>query len=111
MPIYEYDCSACGKSFERLQKLEDPAPDSCELCAGGPVHKRMSRTGFILKGAGWYVTDFLGGSHKPAAASPDAPASEAESSPATTSETKPAEAKPAETKPAESKPEPKALTS
>lgn len=61
MPLYEYDCKACGKSFELLQKLDDPAPDSCEFCNHGPVVKRMSKTGFILKGSGWYVTDFRGG--------------------------------------------------
>lgn len=61
MPLYEYDCEACGKSFEVLQKLDDPAPDACEYCSRGPVSKRMSKTGFILKGSGWYVTDFRGG--------------------------------------------------
>jgi putative FmdB family regulatory protein len=105
VPLYEYDCRACGKSFEILQKVDDPSPAACQLCAGGPVEKRMSRTGFILKGGGWYVTDFRGGGSKPKGADSDAGGS---SSP----ETKPA-ASPSDAsgKPAETKPESKSAVS
>ena len=61
MPIYEYQCAACGKVSEILQKFSDPAPAKCELCGSGPVSKLLSRqTGFVLNGTGWYVTDFKG---------------------------------------------------
>ena len=58
MPIYEYACQACGRVSEVMQKLSDPAPGACPACAHGPLVKIMSKTAFVLKGQGWYVTDF-----------------------------------------------------
>lgn len=66
MPIYEYQCNACGKVNEVMQKFGADAPAACDSCSGGPMTKLLSRTGFILKGSGWYVTDFRGGNNKPA---------------------------------------------
>lgn len=63
MPIYEYECKACSKVQEVMQKMDAPAPVECEACHQGPLVKLMSRTAFVLKGAGWYVTDFRGGSN------------------------------------------------
>lgn len=104
MPLYEYDCRACGKSFEILQKVDDPGPAACQLCAGGPVEKRMSRTGFILKGGGWYVTDFRGGAgNKSKPSESDGGAS--------TPEAKPLESTSDGSKPAETKSEGKAAAS
>jgi putative FmdB family regulatory protein len=69
MPIYEYECKACNSVQEILQKIDDPAPAECPACAKGPLVKLLSRTGFILKGSGWYVTDFRGGgNNKPTGA-------------------------------------------
>ena len=65
MPIYEFECKACGDVQEVMQKLSDPQPSECPVCHGGPLVKLMSRTGFILKGGGWYVTDFRDGGKKP----------------------------------------------
>jgi putative FmdB family regulatory protein len=67
VPIYEFECKACGDVQEVMQKLSDPQPSECPVCHGGPLVKLMSRTGFILKGAGWYVTDFRDGGKKPSA--------------------------------------------
>ena len=64
MPIYEFECKACGDVQEVMQKLSDPQPTECPSCHGGPLVKLMSRTGFILKGGGWYVTDFRDGGKK-----------------------------------------------
>ena len=64
MPLYEYECRACGDVNEVLQKISDPAPEACESCQQGPMVKRMSRTSFVLKGSGWYVTDFRESSSK-----------------------------------------------
>lgn len=64
MPIYEYQCSKCGRKFEVLQGIADPAIKKCKFC-NGPVSKLMSLTSFQLKGSGWYVTDY--GGKKPAA--------------------------------------------
>jgi putative FmdB family regulatory protein len=66
MPIYEYQCHACGKVNEVLQKIGDDAPAGCDTCSGGPLTKLLSRSGFILKGSGWYATDFKGGAGKAA---------------------------------------------
>jgi len=65
MPIYEYLCESCHKQAEFMQKFTDPAPAKCEACGKGPMVKQLSRTSFALKGTGWYVTDFKGGSSKP----------------------------------------------
>lgn len=59
MPIYEYKCLGCDRHFEKMQKVSDPPPETCETC-GGKVEKQISRTGFQFKGSGWYVTDYAG---------------------------------------------------
>lgn len=57
MPLYEYECDACGHRFEVIQKFSDPLADACPKC-GGTVHKLMSSPAFHLKGTGWYATDY-----------------------------------------------------
>ncbi len=57
MPIYEYKCMVCGHRFERLQSITDEPVRVCPKC-GGSVKKLISNTSFILKGTGWYVTDY-----------------------------------------------------
>ena len=64
MPIYEYRCEACGNEIEVMQKISDPAPTTCTACGKGPMGKQLSKSSFALKGTGWYVTDFKGGSPK-----------------------------------------------
>src|SRR5689334_2380836 len=55
MPIYEYTCEKCGKTTDVLQKVNDPAPATCESCgAEGSLARQVSRTSFVLKGGGWY---------------------------------------------------------
>lgn len=58
MPIYEFKCQSCGAITEKWQKISDPYPTECPECKTGKLEKMMSSTGFALKGAGWYVTDF-----------------------------------------------------
>jgi putative FmdB family regulatory protein len=57
MPIYEYECMNCGKQCEVFQKFNDEPLSSCPDC-GGHMHKLISHSSFILKGTGWYVTDY-----------------------------------------------------
>jgi putative FmdB family regulatory protein len=57
MPLYEYECEACGHRFERIQKFSDPPADTCPVC-GGKVHKLQSAPAFQFRGSGWYVTDY-----------------------------------------------------
>ena len=53
MPIYEYQCEACGHAFEKMMKVRaDPPP--CPECGADQVQKQVSAAGFILKGGGWY---------------------------------------------------------
>ena len=58
MPLYEYECDACGKRFERIQKFSDPLVDVCPNCGKGPVRKLLSSPAIQFKGSGWYVTDY-----------------------------------------------------
>ncbi len=58
MPIYEYICNDCGKTFELIQKFSDKPVKKCIHCAGGKVEKLISQSSFVLKGSGWYQTDY-----------------------------------------------------
>jgi putative FmdB family regulatory protein len=57
MPTYEYECPRCPRVFEVKQRITEPALETCDRC-GGPVHRLLSAAPFILKGEGWYVTDY-----------------------------------------------------
>jgi len=107
MPIYAYRCDECGFAKDVLQKISDPVLTVCPSCGKSSFKKQVTAAGFQLKGTGWYVTDFRGGS---APATGTAPAADggagstsstssagsgAESSPA--SAPAPAAAKPAST--------------
>lgn len=77
MPIYEYECSQCHEVSDALQKVNDPAPETCPRCGGKHTLSRLvSRTSFVLKGGGWYADLYSsskpkseGGESKPAAKS------------------------------------------
>ncbi len=110
MPIYAFQCTQCGHSFDRLQKLSDPDPDTCPDCGAHAIKRQLTAPAFRLSGSGWYETDFKkdgdrkrnlaegGEGAKPAAeAKPEAPKPAAESAPGK-AEAKPA---PAAAKPAE----------
>ena len=58
MPLYEYECEACGKRFEKIQKFSDPPADVCAHCGKGPVRKLLSSPAIQFKGSGWYITDY-----------------------------------------------------
>jgi len=65
MPIYEYQCESCGRQFEVMQRMTEPLMAACETC-GGRVRRLISQTSFVLKGTGWYVTDYPSESRKKA---------------------------------------------
>ncbi|HSE03418.1 MAG TPA: FmdB family zinc ribbon protein [Methylomirabilota bacterium] len=65
MPTYEYECPRCPRVFEVKQRITEPALETCDRC-GGPVHRLLSAAPFILKGEGWYVTDYPSESRKKA---------------------------------------------
>ena len=94
MPLYEYQCDACGHRFEVIQKFSDPPIEVCSKC-GGAVKKLLSSPAIQFKGTGWYITDY--------ARSGSSSSGETKTeSPETKTETK--------TKTAETKPESKAET-
>jgi putative FmdB family regulatory protein len=58
MPLYEFECDACGKRFEVIQKFSDPDVEVCRNCGKGPVHRLLSSPAIQFKGSGWYITDY-----------------------------------------------------
>lgn len=56
MPLYEYQCQACGVRFERWQHMNDEPVKICPEC-GGEVDRLIQPVGIIFKGSGFYVTD------------------------------------------------------
>ena len=64
MPIYEYQCEACGHVFETLQKISEEPLTDCPECGKRALKKLVSAAAFRLKGGGWYETDFKTGGKK-----------------------------------------------
>ena len=58
MPIYEYACNACGHEWDELQKIGDRPRRKCPDCGALKGKRLISRSSFVLKGSGWYVTDY-----------------------------------------------------
>ncbi len=81
MPTYEYQCDACGRIFEIRQRISEPALTRCETC-GGVVKRLLSAAPFILKGEGWYVTDYPSESRKKARESEKSAGEKQDSAPA-----------------------------
>lgn len=89
MPLYDYDCAACGRRFEVIHGVHADPPVACALCGSGPIRKAFAAPAVHFKGTGWAKkerrssvskaagssatdADGDGGSPKPAAASGDA---------------------------------------
>jgi len=68
VPTYEYECKTCPRVFEVRQRISEPALTTCDQC-GGPIHRLLSPAPFILKGGGWYVTDYPSEARKKAQSS------------------------------------------
>jgi len=103
MPIYAYRCEACGFAKDMLQKMSDAPLSQCPECGKDAFRKQVTAAGFQLKGSGWYVTDFRGGSggtSAPATATGEAgaaaPAAAAPAAAATSSESTTTSAAPAQ---------------
>lgn len=84
MPIYEYQCSKCNAVTERLQGVNDAPLGKCPSC-GGKVRKMMSSGAFVLKGSGFYATDYARKGNgkangKDASSAPSCPAAGGEAS-------------------------------
>jgi putative FmdB family regulatory protein len=57
MPLYEYECDACGHRFEKIRMYSDPPLNECPKC-GSTVHKLQSAPAIQFKGTGFYITDY-----------------------------------------------------
>ena len=96
MPLYEYKCHRCNKTFEVIQKFSDAPLETHPEC-GGTVERLISPPAFQFKGSGWYVTDYAGngkGGSSPKADKDGKPETKAESKTDSKSDVK-AESKPA----------------
>jgi putative FmdB family regulatory protein len=83
MPIYAYRCESCGFGKDVLQKMSDAPLTQCPECGADAFRKQVTAAGFQLKGSGWYVTDFRGGSNSKApAAGASSTAADAAAAPA-----------------------------
>lgn len=76
MPIYEYQCTACGHHHEALQKVSDAPLVDCPACGASALKKKVSAAAFRLKGGGWYETDFKSDNRKNLAGDDSAPKKE-----------------------------------
>jgi putative FmdB family regulatory protein len=84
VPLYEYRCTKCGHTFEKIQKFSDPQISECPKC-GAAVEQVISAPAVQFKGAGWYVTDYA---KKSGASGGNGSKSDVSSSSETKSETK-----------------------
>ena len=80
MPLYEYECGACGVRFEIIQKFSDAPATVCMKCGQGPVHKLFSAPAIQFKGSGFYINDYARKSNSPTTGPSGAPTSEASGS-------------------------------
>jgi len=103
MPIYEYECQACGHRFEEWQKMADDPIKVCPKCKKRKVEKLISQTSFQLKGGGWYSD--LYSSAKPGSKSSESGTKSAESgsSPSSSSSESSSSASSSTTKPTDGK--------
>ena len=53
MPLYDYECAACGRTFEVIHGVHADSPTSCPSCGGGPVRKAITAAAIHYKGSGW----------------------------------------------------------
>ena len=108
MPIYAFECDACGHNFERLQKLSDADPTVCPDCGAEQVRRQLTAPQFRLAGGGWYETDFKKDGDKKrnlaGEGSSGGSGSPTGSSGSNAADGKPADAKAPGGKPAEAKP-------
>ncbi len=107
MPIYEYECAACGAAFEKLHRTSNRDKPTCPKCSSRKVKRRISPAGFVLKGSGWYKTDYPSEARKKGVAADKSEGGGGEKK----AEAKPADKSDSSAKPAEKKAAPAAKES
>ena len=87
MPLYEYRCTSCGYSFEKIQSFSAEPERECPKCHGELI-RPVTAPALRFEGAGWYVNDYAGkGGAKKAEGSGDAAAANSDTSTAKESKT------------------------
>jgi len=111
MPIYEYECEKCSSVFELIHAISAAPPKKCETkgCKGKP-RRMVSKGGFILKGDGWYVTDYPSESRKKGWESESSQGKPAESAESKAKDSSASDKTPAPAAKDESKPKPATKT-
>ena len=101
MPLYEYECEACGKRFEKIMKFSDPPLEVCQHCGKGPIRKLFSSPAIQFKGSGFYITDYKksggGGDSGKSSSSSDSSSSESKSSESKSTDSKSSDSKSSDT--------------
>jgi len=103
MPIYEYQCQACHKHIEALQKISDAPLLDCPQCGKPALKKQVSAAAFRLKGGGWYETDFKTGNKKNLVGGGDSTGTGDKATASSSAESKPGESKASDSKASDSK--------
>lgn len=67
MPTYEYECTKCEHRFELEQRISDPPRKRCPKCRGKVMRLISGGGGIILKGSGFYSTDYRSAEYKKSA--------------------------------------------
>jgi putative FmdB family regulatory protein len=69
MPTYDYECDACGHTFELFQSISDPVKKKCPECSKSKLRRLFGTGGgIVFKGSGFYETDYRSESYKKGAA-------------------------------------------
>jgi putative FmdB family regulatory protein len=76
MPIFEMRCDDCGHEYEVFVRREGRSTD-CASCGSGNARRRVSRTSFVLKGTGWYASEYGVGASSKSEEGAGAPAEQA----------------------------------
>jgi putative FmdB family regulatory protein len=74
VPLYDYDCAACGRRFEVIHGVHADPPSSCPLCGSGPVRKAFAPPTIHFKGSGWAKKERRAGTRTGAASATDSEA-------------------------------------
>lgn len=70
MPTYDYECDACGHTYELFQSIKASPVRKCPRCGKSKARRLIGTgAGVIFKGSGFYQTDYRSESYKKAAAS------------------------------------------
>ncbi len=59
MPLYEYRCTSCGYTFEKIQSFSAEPERECPKCQGVLI-RPVTAPALRFEGAGWYVNDYAG---------------------------------------------------